>query len=70
MKVDAATTLGGPELKPGDISVCFYCGHLSALGDDGKLRPLTDAEMHAVAGDPRILEVQAARAAVRKKNEQ
>ena len=50
------------DLKPGDISVCLYCGHLSALGDDFKIRPLTEEEMYRVAGDPRILLVQELRA--------
>lgn len=47
--------------KPGDITLCMYCGHIMAF--DGKLhfRPLTDAEMHKVAGDKRILNVQWAR---------
>ena len=55
---DAATTTGEGKVKPGDISVCLYCGHVSVLGWDYKLRPMTDQEMYDIAGDPRILKVQ------------
>lgn len=62
---DAATLAGkGDEATrpdPGDVSVCLYCGHLMAFAEDLTLRDLTDAEMHEVAGDPRILAVQKAR---------
>jgi hypothetical protein len=45
----------------GSISICVYCGHLMAFGDDLRLRPLTDAEMIGIAGDPSVLAVQRAR---------
>jgi hypothetical protein len=55
---DAGTSTSDRGIKPGDISVCLYCGHVSVLGWDYKLRPMTDQEMHDIAGDPRILKVQ------------
>ena len=58
---DCGTSLGAEWIKPGDISVCLYCGHLAAMGWDQRLRPLTDDEMHKVAGDKRLLVVQKAR---------
>lgn len=47
--------------SPGAITICIYCGHIMALGDDLHLRQLTDEEMIGVAGDPRIVAVQRAR---------
>jgi len=44
--------------KPGDISVCVYCGHVMAFTDTLGLRDLTDAEIVAVAGDKQLLEAQ------------
>ena len=46
--------------KPGDISLCFYCGHLMALADDLTVREANDEELRAIAGDPHLLELQAA----------
>jgi DNA-directed RNA polymerase subunit RPC12/RpoP len=54
--------------SPGDLSICFYCGHLQAYGDNG-FRALTDEEMADVAGDPMILRAQAARAEAMEKRE-
>ena len=53
--------------KPGDITVCISCGHLMAFADDLTMRDLTDEEMHAIAGDPRIIAIQRARKAVMSK---
>ena len=50
--------------EPGDISVCFYCGHIAAFANDLTFRELTDTEMHAVAGDADVLRVQSVRTAV------
>lgn len=47
----------------GDVTVCLRCGHLMAYADDLTLRPLTDAEMHAIAGNPVVLDIQRMRAA-------
>jgi hypothetical protein len=58
---DAATHFGERRNpKPNDISLCYYCGHIQAFGDDLKLRELTSAEMIAIAGDPRIITASAA----------
>lgn len=61
VKNDCGTTTGEGGIKPGDISVCLYCGHVSVLGWDYKLRPMTDQEMYDLAGDPRIIKVQEVR---------
>lgn len=52
---------------PGDITICMSCGHLMAFADDLSLRALTDAEMVAVAGNKRIVDIQRARAGVMSK---
>ena len=41
--------------KPGNISICMDCSHISIFGDDMSLRPLNDQEMHDIAGDPKML---------------
>jgi hypothetical protein len=69
--LDAATAIErGARPKPGDITICLDCGHLMAFGDDLRVRPLTDAEMVEVAGDPRIVAAQAVTAAWRKRKSQ
>ena len=62
-RLDMATAVMSGGIHPGDMSVCFYCGHLSVLGDDYRLREPTDAEIYDAAGDKRILRVQEARLA-------
>lgn len=64
-KVDAATSTEEGEVRPdpGDVTICLRCGHLMAFAEDLTLRELTDAEMHEVAGDERILRAQHARVA-------
>ncbi|UPK03157.1 hypothetical protein [Bradyrhizobium sp. 170] len=47
--------------RPGNITVCLYCGHIMAFTEDLRLRELTDEEMIDVAGDPRLIAVQRAR---------
>jgi hypothetical protein len=32
--------------KPGDISICLYCGHLMAFDEALKFRELSSEEMH------------------------
>jgi hypothetical protein len=63
-KLNAATFVGPDDSRPdpGDLSICLYCGYLSAYADDLTLRPLTSAEMHAVAGSPSMLAGQRLRA--------
>ena len=53
--------------KPGDITLCIYCGHIMAFADDMGFRELTGEEMHAIAGDERILKIQRARKALKEK---
>ena len=55
-------TEGVPE--PGDITICIHCGHLMAFADDMTVRPLTDNEMYDIAGDPRLIAFQKARASI------
>jgi RNase P subunit RPR2 len=64
--VDDATCVSRVEAqpKPGDITICLYCGHLMAFAKDLSMRELTGSEMRMVAGDKRILAVQAARVKV------
>jgi hypothetical protein len=63
--VDACTGIGNRhEPKAGDISICLYCGDIAAYGPGMRLRPLTDAEMHDIAGDRTIIAAQKARDAV------
>jgi hypothetical protein len=57
--VDAATSVSGEHgPHPGNITICFACGHIMAFANDLTLRELTDEEMHAVAGNPEIIAVQ------------
>lgn len=59
---DMATSAGGKNRpSPGSISICFRCGHISAFSEDMRLRELTDAEMHEVAGHPKIIAIMKAR---------
>ncbi|MBR0883889.1 hypothetical protein ACVMGC_000967 [Bradyrhizobium barranii subsp. barranii] len=62
--LDGATVIDQKRAVPesGNITLCLYCGHLQAFADDLSLRELTDAEMHEVAGDERLIAVQRARA--------
>jgi hypothetical protein len=52
--------------KPGDVTICIQCGHIMAFGTDYRVRPLTDVEMHAVAGDRNIILAQRQIAEIRK----
>lgn len=59
--------INGRNPSPGDVAMCLYCGHLMAFGDDLKLREPNSAEIHDIAGDPRILAAMRARSAVKPK---
>jgi hypothetical protein len=66
--VDGASgvdTKGKP--RPGNITVCIYCGHLMAFARDLSMRELTGEEMREIAGDERVLAAQRAAAEFRKK---
>ena len=68
--LDSATGLGHKSRpKPGDISICFDCGHLQAYDWNLQFRPLTDEEMVDIAGDPVIVAAQKARGEVLKGRE-
>lgn len=41
----------GAEPKPGDFSVCFYCGAVLRFGGGGRLRRAYVAELHQVGED-------------------
>lgn len=59
---DAATPVDDNATpEPGNITVCFVCGHIMAFDTEMKLRELTISEILEVAGDERILAVQRAR---------
>jgi hypothetical protein len=53
--------------QPGYVTICVNCGHIMAFDRYLSFRPLTDAEMHAVAGDRQIIMAQRAIAEMRKK---
>ena len=66
-KIDGATKVSGvgeddSSPDPGSITVCLMCGHIQAYDDDLRLRELTPVEQLDIAGDPRILAIQRARA--------
>ena len=48
--------------KPGDINICWFCGHIMAFDENLQMRPLTEREAILVAGDRRILAIQKGRA--------
>lgn len=48
MVMDAA--MGARKPKPGDLSLCMYCGCLNAFGEDLALRRPIDEEVLAMAG--------------------
>jgi len=58
-------TNSGP--KPGDITICWDCGHIAAFADDLTIRDLTDAKAKEIAGHPNLLRVQKTRAEFRKR---
>ncbi len=52
---------GGPcEAKPGDLSLCIYCGSLNAFADDMTLRMPTVDEFLEVAADSEFQEARRA----------
>lgn len=54
--IDGAMALrGGRGPQPGDLSICAFCSHLAAYGDDMRLRNLNDEEVREAAGDPDLI---------------
>jgi hypothetical protein len=49
--------------RPGDVTVCWRCGHVMAFDNELQLRNLTAQEIVQIAGDPAILAIQKGRAA-------
>lgn len=70
--IDGATNVGEKDSAPDpdDIIVCIYCGHIQAYDKGLKLRELTPEEQLYIAGDPRILAIQRARAIAEKKEKE
>ena len=66
--IDAALHVDLMPVKPrsGDVTICMECGHIMAFDGDLGMRPLTDAEMVAVAGDRNIVMAQRRIAEARK----
>ena len=54
--LDAATASRATP-RAGDVTVCFYCGHVLAFADDLSLRPLTAAERHELRRSPAWAEI-------------
>lgn len=50
--------------NPGDVTICFRCGHIMAFATDLTMRELTDTEAKEVAGNKTILAIQRARGKV------
>jgi hypothetical protein len=53
-RLDAAGLLDGQPIEPpgdGDTTLCIGCGAVMKYGPDGRLRGMTDAEMHEITGD-------------------
>lgn len=64
---DAATGVFGANTpKPGDLTVCMYCGYVMAFDAQMRTRKLTGMEMINVAGDTRIWRLQVVRATTMK----
>jgi DNA-directed RNA polymerase subunit RPC12/RpoP len=57
--IDAATRtldMDDDRPSPGDVAICFYCGHLMVFADDMSVREPNEAEVVEMAGDPDIVE--------------
>ena len=65
--MDGATAVGEEgEIvpKPGDFTVCMYCGHLMVFDDQLAFRNPSDAEIIELAGDERVVAIGKARKTV------
>jgi hypothetical protein len=67
-QLDAASSMfGDHKPSPGDATICLYCGHIMVFRKRGRKRVLDNPnreEARRIAGDPRILRLQQARAQV------
>jgi hypothetical protein len=48
----ASNTTGDAQPEPGDITICFYCGHLMEFDADLRLVKPSDATLSEIAGVP------------------
>lgn len=53
---------GVAPVRPGEMCLCFYCGHLGVYADDLSVRDPTDEEIVEVAGNRLLIEAQRVRA--------
>lgn len=53
----------GEPLQPGDVSICWTCGHIAILATDFGLREPTAVEADELADDPAVAEVKRVRLA-------
>jgi hypothetical protein len=54
--------------KPGDITICFYCGHAMAYAADMIVRELNDRELRFLLAHPKLTQqVKVVRGQVRKR---
>lgn len=56
--MDRATHVGTVTPAPGDVAICFDCGHVMIFADDLTVRDPTDAEIHKIAGDREVVAAQ------------
>ena len=62
---DATTSLYGEHApSAGDVTICLLCGHIMIYREGLRLDNPNAEEMHAIAGDPRLLAAQKARGSV------
>jgi len=69
---DVATDSSGSGCTPsaGDLSVCFYCGHLTVFADDLTLREPTDDEIVELAGLPELVDAMSKLPMMRRRYEE
>lgn len=61
-EVDAATALdpGANPPVPGDVTMCWFCGHWSTWYPNGRLGPLSNEQLVAVMTRPECVAVSVA----------
>lgn len=60
-KVDAATCVNAEaHPKPNDITMCIYCGHFMAFGDDLRPRELAAWEEAVISNHPDVIKAKEA----------
>lgn len=57
--IDVATHMGPDERAPqeNDISICWFCGHVTLWRADRTLREMTEEERRAILRDPDVAKV-------------